>query len=150
MSKDVYIVSTMTDSISYNFYTEVKEKNEVPQLIEKFTIRGGRGMPSNKSGFGEQVEDLNGHPLWVADGVVTRVPADKYERLKNHWLFIKHEKAGRLRVINEDITGNHKKVRQITRSMEGADSHALLTRETLKTRVKVKTPAADDGDGHRI
>lgn len=135
-NQDVWIVSTMTDSISYTIYSEPKHKNDSPTILEKITIRGGRGLPSNRSGFGERREDVSGAPLWVADGIVTKVTAERYAKLKVHPHFIRHLEQGRLRIIGEDISGNHKKVQQLSREMKGADSHALLTPQTHKARVK--------------
>lgn len=147
---DVWIVSTMTDSIAYTLYSKPVNKNDAPQITGKITIRGGRGLPSNRSGFGERREDGQGMPLWVADGIVTKVTAANYAVLKEHPHFIRHLAAGRLRILNEDITGNHQKVRKITRDMEGADSHALLNKDTHKQRVKVRLAGQGDQDDFRI
>lgn len=148
--RNIYVVSGMTDSISYCFYTEPAHPNDTPAIKEKITIRGGRGLPSNRSGFGDRHEDAGGNPLWVADGMVTPVPSDKFERLKEHHLFKKHLAAGRLRVVNQDIEGNHKAVREIVRDMPEPDSHALLTKGKIKERVKVKTPEQAEEDNFRI
>lgn len=146
--KNVYIVSGMTDSISYCFHTEPKSANDVPSIREKITIRGGRGLPSNRSGFGEQSNDISGTPLWTAEGIVTAITEAQYARLKEHHLFKKHMDAGRLKVVNHDIRGNHQAVKNISRDMEGPDSHSLLTKATVKVRVKVGPEKTEDS--HRI
>jgi hypothetical protein len=68
--KTFYVISKMTNSVSYCFYTERRNPNDVPSIREKITILGGCGMPSHRSGFGERTEDIQGQPLWVADGIV--------------------------------------------------------------------------------
>lgn len=148
--RDVYIVSKMTNAVAYCFYTERRHPNDVPSIREKITILGGCGMPSHRSGFGERREDASGAPLWVADGIVTKVPYEKYERLAAHPLFKRHLAAGRVNVITHDIMGNHKAVSAISRDMAGQDSHALLTRDKVKERINIKTPGAPEPSDFRI
>ena len=149
MSKDVYVVSKMTDSVSYCFYDTPINEKDTPALRGKITIRGGAGLPSNRSGFGELGEDTQGMPLWIADGIVTRVSDSNYDRLKEHPLFQRHLKAGRLRVMEKDVSGNHKEVRKISADMPELDSHSLLNKSNIKQRVgkgtpTVKNAGADD------
>jgi hypothetical protein len=150
MSKYVYIVSAMTDSISYCFYADPVNEKDTPALREKITIRGGRGLPSQRSGFGEQSHDVQGMPLWTADGIVTRITEEQYSRLKEHPLAKRHLAAKRLTMVSEDVTGNHKKVRQITRDMEGPDGHSLLNKSTVKQRINKNIKVAEDNDANRV
>lgn len=150
MSKDVYIISSMTDSISYCFYAEAANEKDVPALREKITIRGGRGLPSHRSGFGEMSQDVQGTPLWTAEGIVTRITEDQWNRLKEHPLAKKHLAANRLKKVDEDVRGNHKKVRQISRDMEGPDSHALLTKQTVKERISKTIKIVEDNEPGRV
>lgn len=143
MSK--YILSTMTGAVSYAFYNYVgnadsKGAGLLPVIRKKITIFGGAGIPSNRSGFGEMSNDAEGQPMWTASGIITPVSEEDYEVLKDHELFRKHVDGGYLKVINEDIRGNHKAVQKQVRSMEEKDTSAQLTPQTIKSRVKVKTP----------
>jgi hypothetical protein len=141
-----YVLSTMTNSVSYRNYRFVGDRNAtqnqalLPIPTDTVVIRGGANRPSQKGGFGEQANDLNGNVLWTPRGVITVLTDEEYDRVKDHWLFQKHMAGGYLEVVNEDVHGNHKKVAKIAAAMEGQDPGAQLTKDTLAQRIKVKTP----------
>jgi hypothetical protein len=132
-----YILSTMTNSISYNWYETI---GDLPRKKHGVLIHGGAGLPSIRSGFGDQTQDKEGMPIWTAKGIVTSITEEQYDRLKDHWLFKQHLEGGWVKVLNSDISGNHKAVKEIVRDMNQRDDFAQLTPETFKTKVKVKTP----------
>jgi hypothetical protein len=137
----VYVISTMTNSISYCRYRKV---GDLPILQDKVTVRGGAGLPSLKSGFGEQHQTDEGIPMWTAEGVVTPVSDENYDILKEHWLFQKHMKEGFLKVVNHDILGNHKEVKHEVGSMRKRDDFAQLTNDDVKNRkITVKTISSE-------
>lgn len=135
----VYITSTMTGDVSYCFWNTI---GGLPRIKDKITIRGGAGLPSVKSGFGEMSSDGEGTPMWTAAGVVTPLRSDRYNLLKEHEVFKKHVAAGRVTVSNSDITDNHRAVKKIVDGMEKRDKFAQLTPDTYKTKVKVSTEKA--------
>ncbi len=136
----------MTNSVSYRNYRYVGDRNAtqnqalLPIPVDTVVIQGGANRPSLKGGFGEQANDLNGNVLWTPRGVVTVLSDEEYDRVKDHWLFKKHMDGGYLVCLDEDISGNHKKVAKVAAMMEGQDPGAQLTKDTLAQRIKVKTP----------
>lgn len=147
MAGNVYIVSTMTNSVSYRTYRTIGEENpqKGPRIVtpineETITIRGGANRPSQRLGYGEQSSDVNGNMLWTAKGVVTSITEAQYARLKDHWLFQKHKEKGFVEVLNRDIGTDHRAIAKVASGMEGVDNQAQLTKETVAQRIKVKTP----------
>ncbi|USN16334.1 hypothetical protein PLUTO_00180 [Luteibacter phage vB_LflM-Pluto] len=144
MSDNVYVVSTMTNAVSYCSWETV---GNLPRIKRKITIAGGAGLPSIRSGFGDMSADGEGTPMWTAAGVVTPIPRDAYERfLKDHPTFIKHVAKGYVQVMDKDITGNHKAVKKIVSGMESHDGFAQLTKETVKQKIKVTTKTKEQED----
>ena len=137
----IFVLSTQTGSVSYCFFDKI---GDLPVIRDKVTIHGGAHIPSLKSGFGEMSRDGEGHPLWTADGIVTPLREERYALLKEHWLFKKHQDEGRVKVLSEDITGNHKAVVRETRTMMKADEFAQLNPETLKEKVSSKLRIHED------
>jgi hypothetical protein len=149
-NSNVYIVSTMTNSVSYRTYLTIGNPNpeKGPRIVtpineKTITIKGGANRPSQKTGFGDQQTDINGNMLWTARGVVTSISEEDYERLKDHWLFKKHLLKGLVEVVNRNIEGNYAAVKAIVANMTPADNQALLTKETIAQRIKVKTPSKE-------
>jgi len=147
---NVYILSTMTNSVSYRVYRTIgdSQPSKGPRIVapineETITIRGGANRPSTKSGFGDRTEDINGNVLWHARGVITPVTDEQYEKLKEHWLFQKHVKGGFLEVVGARDAGSHEAIKKVTSAMNNQDPHAQLTKDTVAQRIKVKTPAKD-------
>ncbi len=130
-----YVLSTMTNAVSYAFFNDV---GGLPVIRDKVTIKGGAGLPSLTAGFGEVSKDDEGSPMWTPDGVVTPLSDERYDLVKDHPLFKKHIDKGVLKVINHDITGNHKEVQKQTRSMEKKDGFAQLNPATIGQHCKVK------------
>lgn len=141
---NVYVVSTMTSSVSYCFWKTI---DGLPRIEDKITIRGGANLPSSKSGFGEMSQDGEGTPMWTAAGVVTPIRADRYNKLKDHELFKKHLERGYISITSQDITGNHKAVKKIVSGMEAVDGFAQLTPATYKQRIKITTKTKEMEDG---
>lgn len=131
-----YVLSTMTNTVNYAFWSDIKKGQDVPVMRDKITIHGGTGLPSLKGGFGEMVKDGEGTPMWVPEGVVTPISDERYDKLKEHPLFKKHLDGGYVKVVNQDITGNHKAVVREVASMERRDGFAQLNAKTLKNHVK--------------
>lgn len=130
-----YVLSTMTNSIAYAFWTKT---GDVPTIRQKITIKGGAGLPSTRSGFGEMSKDGEGIPMWTADGIVTPISDEQWEALKDHKIFMKHQAQGLVKVINKDITGNHREVQKQISTMTKRDGFAQLTKETIGAHTKVK------------
>jgi hypothetical protein len=143
----VYVLSKMTNAVSYRNYRMVGDVNgkqgPLPVPTDTVIIRGGADRPSQRGGFGEASEDINGNVLWTPRGVVTKLTDDEYERVKEHWLFKKHMEGGYLAVVTSDVVDNHKKVTKIVEDMEGQDPSAQLTKSTVGQRIKVKTPSKE-------
>ncbi|QOV06232.1 hypothetical protein CPT_Maja_012 [Burkholderia phage Maja] len=145
-----FILSTMTTSVSYPFVDwagskEMKNGGPVPILRQKITIRGGAGLRSTRSGFGERSEDYDGHPIWTADGFVTPVSDENYERLKTHPIFVKHEKAGLVRLVDSSYQHDHGKIAKEARSMSKTENLLPLNAERAKLKAKVKESLQQEG-----
>lgn len=140
MSK--YILSTMTHSVNYAFYVGSPDN---PIEREKIRIHGGASIPSSTSGVGELSRDSEGKPLWTANGVVTTIKDDQWERLKDHAVFKSHLEAGYVKLINHDITGSNREIDKHVATME-VDPFRQLNKDTIKQRVKVTsgTPESDN------
>lgn len=136
----VYVLSTMTNSVSYAFWGMA---GDLPVMRHKILIKGGAGLPSINSGFGEVAKDTDGIPLWTAEGIITPVSDANYEQLKDHPIFKKNLEKGYLKVLDKDITGNHREVKRQAASMERRDDFAQLTPETLKKHTAVKISTRD-------
>lgn len=140
----IYILSTMTNSVSYAFFDRV---GDLPVMRKKVTIQGGAGLPSIRSGFGEVTRDGEGSPMWTASGMITPISDEQYAALKDHVLFNKHIDGGFIKVLNQDISGNHKAVEKHVQTMNKRDEFAQLTKDTLKQRIKVKGPLELEQEG---
>jgi hypothetical protein len=141
-----YVLSKMTNAVSYRNYKFIGDRNAtqnqslLPIPADTVIIRGGANRPSQKGGFGDTDTDASGNVIWTPRGVVTTLTDEEYERVKDHWLFKKHMEGGYLAILDEDISGDHKKVARIADDMEGQDPGAQLTKDTVAQRIKVKTP----------
>lgn len=135
-----YILSTMTNSVSYANWGKV---GDLPVMRNKVTIKGGTGLPSISSGFGEVSKDGEGTPLWTADGVITPISDEQYDLIKDHKLFNQHIEKGLIKVLNSDISGNHKAVKREVANMQKRDGFAQLNADTLKEHTKVKISNRD-------
>lgn len=155
----VHIISKMAQSVSYTFYENVEEDvssvggkiklGRIPAIRKQITVRGGAGLPSTRSGFGEMTQDLEGKPLWTADGIVTTVSDSDYELLKSLPIFMKHVAKGLLRVVGRDVSDNHKAVAKEAKTMTD-DPHGLMTKDKLQQRIKVTTGKLHADDDYRL
>lgn len=160
----VYILSSMANSVTYRTYRMVgavnPDQKQGPLPVAEpnpITIRGGADRPSQKLGFGDQSEDINGNVIWTARGVVTRLTQEQYDKVKAHPLFVKHMEGGYLAVIDYNTADNHKKVSRKVEEMRenaqqktgnenaGMDKSKPLTKETIGQRINVKTPQKNIG-----
>lgn len=130
-----YILSTMTNSVSYANWGQVAD---LPVIRNKVTIKGGTGLPSISSGFGEVSKDGEGAPMWTPNGIVTPISDEQYDLIKDHKLFNQHIDKGFIKVLEKDIMGNHKAVTQATANMTARDGFAQLTPKTIKAHTQVK------------
>lgn len=136
------IVSTMTNTVAYAFFENV---GGVPTIKQRIRICGGAGLPSFKSnGFGDMSQDAEGKPMWTPQGVVTPVSEEAYAILAKHPLFQRHLKGGKVKVVNQNIQGDHKAAKEVVRDMIPRDGFAQLTPQTYSGRVKVSTAAERD------
>lgn len=144
-----YILSTMTNSVSYANWGKA---GDLPVMRNKVTIKGGTGLPSISSGFGEVSKDGEGTPLWTADGVITPISDEQYDLIKDHKLFKQHIEKGFIKVLKQDISGNHKAVKHEVASMERRDGFAQLTPATLgeHTKVKISTREIENDTQFRL
>jgi hypothetical protein len=147
---DVYVLSTMTNAVTYRTYRFIGDpKNNQNQSLlpipepDPITIRGGANRPNQKGGFGDTSEDLNGNVLWTPRGVVTRLTQEQYDKVKEHWLFQKHLTGGFLVVLDKEP--DHKRVKRMVEDGEinKDDKAAQLTKDTVAQRIKVKTPTKE-------
>lgn len=141
-----YVLSTMTNGVNYAFWSEVKKGQDVPVMRDKIFIHGGAGLPSLKSGVGEMTKDGEGIPMWTPAGVVTPISDERYDKLKDHPLFKKHLEGGFVKVVNQDITGNHKAIVREVASMEKNDGFAQLNAKTIKDHVRAIKISTDSID----
>jgi hypothetical protein len=148
----VYVLSKMTNGVSYRNYRLVGDANSkqgaLPVPTDTVIIRGGADRPSQKGGFGEAAEDFNGNVLWTPRGVVTKLTDEEYDRVKEHWLFKKHLAGGYLAIVDSNTADNHKKITRVVEDMEGQDPAAQLTKSTVAQRIKVKTPVKEIEQGY--
>lgn len=135
-----YILSTMTNGVSYGFFDHA---GDLPVLRQKITIKGGANLPSMSSGFGEQGQDGEGFPIWTAAGVITPIKDEQYDILKDHWLFKKHLASGHVKVLADNIIGNHKAVKEHVRDMAPTDGFAQLNPKTIKNHVNIRSASVD-------
>jgi len=152
----VYVVSTRTNSIAYCIYEQNVQMErgaagpnmpilpQIPKILRKIVINGGAGLPSFRSGFGEQASNTDGVPLWTASGIVTPVSDSDYELLKENYVFKKHLARNLVRVVDHDLRGNHKAVIKEVKQMEPHDGFAQLNKETLNMKIKVSSKMAEN------
>lgn len=156
-----FILSTMTNSVNYCFYAEQQVSEDqlrasrgvgpLPVIRKKILVRGGAGIPSLRSGFGDQKQNEEGLPIWTAQGMVTPVSEEDCEALKSHPLFRRHLEAGYVRILLTDLTDNHAGiVREVNRGMTPRDGFAQLSKETVVQRVKVTTEKPKNEDEFRL
>lgn len=143
MSK--YVLSTMTSNVGYALYDMI---GDLPVLRRKIRIFGGAGIPSETSGVGDITRNHDGKPLWTPSGVVTTVSDEDAEILRNHPVFSKHHDAGYVKFVHGDISHSTREMDKATNNMK-RDGFQQLTKETLKSRVKV-TIGNKNEDDHRI
>ena len=132
----------MTQSVAYNTYRmpeESKGAGAVPIVLKSICIQGGAGIPSHRSGFGDAATDSDGHPIWTAAGFVTPVSDSNFEYLKENPTFKKHMESGFVKVINENIVGNHGAVKKQVSSMEKKDGFNQLAPGGVDKRIKITT-----------
>lgn len=144
-----FILSTMTNSVSYGFYNHVAD---LPVIRDKVTIKGGTGLPSLRSGFGEAGRDGEGAPIWTAEGIITPLPDERYDLVKDHPLFKKHLDKGYIKVLAKDISENHKEIKKQVADMTRRDGFAQLTKDTIgeHTKVKISTNSIDSDAQFRV
>ena len=143
----VYILSTMTNSIRYTVYdTTVKD---APRPKGNVFIQGGRGIASERSGFGDKETGIGGNPIWTAQGFITPITDAQYEMLKDHHVFKRHVERGLVKVISRDITENHGAITKETRTME-EDGFAPMTQDRLGKRVKISERKIDVEQQYRL
>ena len=150
----VYVISKLSNAVAYCFYEHHGSGHEkgiapLPTIRKKIIIRGGAGMPSIRHGFGEVSEDSEGRPMWTPEGTVTTIEDADYELLKDHRIFKQHVEGGFLKVVNRDVTGNHKAVAKEVQTMQKEDGYGLMTPEKLKQRIKVTTKRLHEEDEFR-
>jgi hypothetical protein len=132
----VYVVSTMPNAMSYNFHKKI---DKVPRIIDSITLRGGAGLPSQVSGFGELGQnEANEMPMWTPQGMVTPVRRERFNKLKDHWLFKKHLERGYVAIVNNDITQNHGAIKQVVSGMEQENPFTPLNQARFKKLVASK------------
>jgi len=141
-----YILSTMTSSVSYNFYQTV---GDLPVVTHKILIQGGASIPSLRSGYGDQSTNAEGQPIWTADGVLTVISDDDWAKLKDNIVFKKHEAKSLVKHISKDIRGNYREVKKHSADME-ADGFRQLNKDTISKTLKVTTQFMPPEGGLRI
>jgi hypothetical protein len=146
-----YILSTMTTSVTYPVVIEwagskdMKNGGPIPLVRKKVTLRGGAGLRSTKSGFGERSEDYDGHPIWTAKGFVTPVSDENYELLKEQPIFKQHLKAGLVEIVGADVQHDHGKVAKIAAGMNTTEGLLPMNADRWKSKVKVKETLDQEG-----
>ena len=139
----VYIVSSMTQSVSYNAYDTSDPSN--PRLQRKILIRGRAGIASETSGFGDMISDEAGRPIWTPQGDCTAVSDSDFELLQANKIFMRHMEKGYLRVVKTDITSDHQRISKETR-----DGFQPLDATRLQQKIKVTTASASQEQEFRI
>lgn len=143
----VYVLSTMTGDVAYTFYNGDASKGELPVERKRIYIRGGAGLPSLTSGFGDMEKDEQGAPIWTSEGVVTPVTDAGWADLKEHRVFKQHQDNGHVKVLSNDITDSYKTIQKEVKTMEARDSSAQLTPSTVKTKINKVIPKVSTGEG---
>ena len=115
-----YVISTRPYDVGYTFLSDEKDAHGIPvgTIRKTIKIRGGAGINSLTSGFGDMQRSDEGRPLWTADGVVTPISDENAEELKTNKVFNDDLRSGWVRIVNDDVTGNYKKVKKIVSDME--------------------------------
>lgn len=143
----IYVLSTMTNSVKYAFYDTTKLDN--PVMRKEIFVRGGASIPSNRSGFGEQTQNSEGVPIWTAAGFVTPINDADFELLKDHPVFKSHLEKNLVKVVNNDITGNHAAIVKHASGME-SDGFRQLNASTLKQKIKVSESTLSKEQEYRL
>lgn len=144
------VISTLTDSVLYSAYDRSNPEN--PVIVRAIHVAGGAGLPSARSGFGDYAEDTTSAPIWTPAGVVTVINDDQAEFLEAHPLFQIHKKNGFVQIIQHDVDGNHRDVKEIAADMSQGDKASLLDNTKIKTvgKVTVGSPADEAENAHRV
>lgn len=144
------VISTLTDSVLYAAYDRSNPEN--PVISRAIHVAGGAGLPSARSGFGDFAEDVTGSPMWTPSGVVTPITDDQAEFLEAHPLFQTHKKNGFVQIIQHNVEGNHRDIKEVTDGMAKGDKASLLDNTKIKTAGKVSagSPADEAENAHRI
>ncbi|QEG09525.1 hypothetical protein TROPICALSUN_18 [Erwinia phage vB_EamM_TropicalSun] len=142
----IYVLSKMTNAVSYRIYQDVAG---LPTPVKSITIHGGASLPSEKSGFGDMHTTEDGRPIWTAEGSVTKISDADYAVLKDHPMFKSHIENNHLKVVTYDISENNKEIRRLSNDMED-DGRRQLNKETMATKVKATTVKSSSDDDNRI
>lgn len=106
----VYVYSTATATIDYVEYNKPSDKNMLPQVIRKVTIKGGANVADKH--------------LFTPNGVVTEVTPEDYAFLAQNQSFIQHVTDG-FHVVEKTRFD----VDSVVNDMEPKDRSAPLTPE---------------------
>ncbi|QRE00518.1 hypothetical protein [Burkholderia phage BCSR129] len=128
MSK--YILSTMSDNVSYNVYDK---SSDLPVVRKQVTILGGANKASLNSGFGDMVKNSEGIPLWTPAGMVTPITDADYEAIKDNAVFRRHMERRFIQLLDKDPGRDHDKVSSLVQTMTPRDRAAPLTPDTVKS-----------------
>lgn len=142
-----FVLSTMTQSVKFNIYGYPEDERMLPYVKRSILIHGGANLPSAKSGFGDVSNTAEGAPIWTAAGIITPVSDEDLALLMQQHVFKSQIENGYLKVINDDIRGNHRDIkRAVAADMEPRDNFAPLTKGTVEGRIKVHTQTASNED----
>lgn len=144
------VISTLTDSVLYAAYD--RSNPDSPTISRAIHVAGGAGLPSARSGFGDFSEDVTSAPMWTPAGVVTIITDDQAEFLEAHPLFQIHKQNGFVKIIQHDVDGNHRDIKEVVADMEQGDKASLLDDKKTKTIGKVTAggPSSEAENAHRI
>ncbi|WVR18069.1 hypothetical protein JXVLWARM_CDS_0018 [Burkholderia phage Bm1] len=128
----IYILSTMTDNVSYNVYDKT---SDLPVVRKQVTIMGGANKASMNSGFGDMEKNSEGIPLWTPAGMVTPLSQENYDAIKDNAVFKRHLERRFLKILDKDPGKDHDKVSALVQTMVPRDNAAPLNPATLKQQL---------------
>ena len=127
-----FVVSTMAADVEYVVYKHTADGKELRNTpLRSVRIKGGQGVMMRKT------------LVTPENGVVTPVSAEEADILKNHPVFLKHEKRGFVRLV--DYESERKTAQLVNSEMEKEDDSAQLTADDFATdAARLKGENGDD------
>lgn len=110
----VTVYSTLSSPVSYNIFLPKRTDKDRNTITQKIVIKGGAN-----------IADKN---IYTPKGVVTHVEDDVFAILKEHPIFLRHEKAGFLKYDS----GAHNQIEKAIKNLNKKDKSSPKTPDDYK------------------